>query len=147
MILSAAHCSYQATFLTQLSVDPSGLNDDRNIQMAFRARKAFETWQNDHDKSYKMPEVYRKLQDFCAQYQRTKKAKASSGSVSAAPSPAPAATEPASPAPAPAETVPPAPTGRSKKVPLVPQSLLSQSFLMSVASTQYQGTHLSRDCR
>lgn len=42
------------------------------MNLAFRARKAFETWQNDHDKTYKMPEVYKKLQDFCSQYQRTK---------------------------------------------------------------------------
>ncbi len=65
-------------FLVQLTRDAAGTEDEKNVSLIFRARKSYETWQNDQDKSYRMPEAYKKLQDFCSQHQRAK-AKAGTG--------------------------------------------------------------------
>lgn len=52
-------------FLVQLTRDAAGTEDEKNVSLIFCARKSYETWQNDQDKSYRMPEAYKKLQDFC----------------------------------------------------------------------------------
>ena len=75
----------QLAFLNALTTDPHALEDEKVINTAFLARKAFETWQNNHDKSYVMPDAYKKLAEFCAQHNRTK-AKAKSAAASPAPS-------------------------------------------------------------
>ena len=48
-----------------LTSDPSAFKQNNYQDILFRARKAFETYQNDCEKTYTMPAVYKTVAEFC----------------------------------------------------------------------------------
>ncbi|KAF9440296.1 hypothetical protein P691DRAFT_688148 [Macrolepiota fuliginosa MF-IS2] len=59
-------------FLRQLTTDAAALGKPDNFKLVSRARRAFEQWQNEQDKSYHMPPVHNLLRQFCQQHSRTR---------------------------------------------------------------------------
>ena len=49
-----------------LDSDPVTFKQNNNQDLLFRARKAFESFQNDFEKTYIMPAGYKSIADFCS---------------------------------------------------------------------------------